>query len=168
MEKEAANLWVTIGSISQNQWMNLMTTCYFVKRVQFTHTPANTWLWLDAPAQTWHPTSLHLAGQPLVRDYSLTSVRTEHFVQHRLESTMQSIWELYTPHPPIPPLCLYHLCHGQIHAASILTVWRIQKPRLPLLLYRTRPQTSKSLHTRFTTLQHKPTLAVLICPFKWY
>lgn len=65
-----------------------MTTCSFVKQVQFTHTPANTWLWLDAPAQTWHPTSLHLAGQ---RDYSITSVRTEHFVQHRLESTMQSI-----------------------------------------------------------------------------
>jgi hypothetical protein len=161
-----ANLWVTIRSISRNQWMNLMTTCSFVKRVQFTHKPANTWLWLDAPAQTWHPTSLHLAGQ---RDYSITSVRTEHFVQHRLESTIQSIRELYTPHPPIPsPLCLYQVCHGQIHAASILTVWRIQKPRLPLLLYRTRPQTSKSSHTRFTTLQHKPILAVLICPFKWY
>jgi hypothetical protein len=91
MEKEAANLWVTIGSISQNQWMNLMTTCSFVKQVPFTHTPANMWLWLDAPAQTWHPTSLHLAGQPLERDYSIPSVRTEHFMQHRLESTMLSI-----------------------------------------------------------------------------
>jgi hypothetical protein len=25
------------------------------------------------------------------------------FIQHRLESTMQSIWELYTPHPNPPP-----------------------------------------------------------------
>ncbi len=90
--------------------MNLMTTCSFVKRVQFTHTPAKMWLWLDAPAQTWHPTSLHLAGQPLERDYSITSVRTEHSLYSIDWKAQCNQFENFTlptqthPHPPLVPL----------------------------------------------------------------